>query len=50
MAHKIIALLRYENLHSHLREEAYRDFDRFNGWDIPSVKIYNIYEETHNRR
>ncbi len=50
MAHKIIALLRYEHLNSHLREEAYRDFDRFNGWDIPATKLYKIYEETHNNR
>jgi len=44
MAHKIIALLRYNPLHSHLREEAHNNFHKFN-WDIPAAKIINVYKE-----
>ncbi|MDA3856376.1 MAG: glycosyltransferase family 4 protein [Candidatus Woesearchaeota archaeon] len=48
MANKIISLLRYEPLHSHIREEAHRNFDKFS-WDLPAQKIYNIYHEISRR-
>jgi glycosyltransferase involved in cell wall biosynthesis len=48
MANKIISLLRYEPLHSHIREEAHRNFGKFS-WDLPAQKIYNIYHEISRR-
>lgn len=43
-ANKIISLLRYEPLHTHMRHSAYHEFDNFT-WEKPAQKIHNIYKE-----
>ncbi len=42
MANKIISLIRYDNLNSHMREEAHINFHKFS-WEIPGQKFYNLY-------
>ena len=42
MAHKILSLLRYETLNSHLREEAHKHFDKFS-WEAPAYEFYSLY-------
>jgi glycosyltransferase involved in cell wall biosynthesis len=42
MAHKILALIKYEPLHREMRENGYNEVDKFN-WNIPAEKIVNIY-------
>lgn len=48
MAHKILALVRYGPLHSHMRDLAYIEFDKFN-WDIPAKKMVDIYRELSSK-
>jgi glycosyltransferase involved in cell wall biosynthesis len=43
-ANKIISLLRYEPLHTHMRHSAYEEFDNFT-WEKPAQNIINIYQE-----
>ncbi len=42
MAHKILALIKYEPLHTHMSESGYDEVDKFN-WNVPTEKIVNIY-------
>jgi glycosyltransferase involved in cell wall biosynthesis len=42
MAHKILCLLRYDNLHSHMKELAFSELDNFD-WKIPAEKFHNLY-------
>ncbi len=44
MAHKILALLKYDNLHHEIRHNAYNDFDKFS-WEKPTEKIVNLYHQ-----
>ena len=43
MANKIIALLRYEPLHNHMRELSYKELDNFH-WSKPAQKILDVYK------
>ena len=42
MAHKIISLLRYNNLHEHMKTLAYSELQFFN-WDRPANQIHDLY-------
>jgi glycogen(starch) synthase len=42
MAHKILALLRYDNLHLHMKELAFSELSNFD-WKIPAEKFHNLY-------
>lgn len=42
MAHKILSLLTYETLNSHIREEAHTHFDKFS-WEAPAYEFYALY-------
>ena len=42
MAHKILSLISYEPLNTHLREEAYNHFHKFS-WEAPALEFYSLY-------
>ncbi len=44
MANQMISLIRYEDLHQHIRENAHNNFYRFS-WDFPAEKLIKIYKE-----
>lgn len=42
MAHKVLSLLRYDNLHSHMRTLAFSEMSCFD-WEIPANKFHDLY-------
>ena len=44
MAHKILALLQYPTLHSHIKNAAFSEIDKFS-WDKPAKKCHDLYKE-----
>ncbi len=44
MAHKILALLRYDDLHEHMKYLGYEEYDNFS-WEKPVSEIVNVYKE-----
>ena len=44
MANKIIGLLTYEVMHTHMRNRAYHEFDNFT-WEKPAAQLQEIYQE-----
>lgn len=47
IAHKMLALIRYPNLHENIRTNAHKDFDKFS-WEEPTRKIVEIYSNIVN--
>lgn len=44
MAHKILSLLTYTSLHSHMKELAFMELDGFS-WDKPGKEFYDLYHK-----
>lgn len=44
IAHKILSLLRYEPLHTHMREQAMKDFERIS-WSKAARETVSVYHE-----
>jgi glycosyltransferase involved in cell wall biosynthesis len=47
MAHRILSLLKYPNLNSHMSELAFSELENFN-WDIAAEKFCNLYGRLNN--
>lgn len=44
MAHKILALIKYEVLHAHMTKLGFDEFDSFN-WEGRAEKVFNVYND-----
>ena len=47
MAHRILCLLKYPNLNSHMSESAFYELENFN-WDIAAGKFQDLYKRLKN--